>query len=139
MIPVLHTDQIKKLDQLTVERQKISFDDLMERAGSACVNWILDKYPLRKKFSIFCGTGNNGGDGFVIARLLAERSKNINVFIPGDSTGSEGFRLNKERLEAQAKVSITEIIKTEDVIFDDPDEIIIDAIFGSGINRAPEG
>lgn len=140
MIPVLDTESIRRLDKLTVERQNITFDDLMERAGTVCTNRMLDMFPLQKDYAIVCGSGNNGGDGLVIARLLAERSKNVTVYlIPTGGKSSDGFKLNRERLEKQAKATVIEVTSADEYNPEIESDIIIDAIFGSGINRPPEG
>lgn len=139
MIPVLTPEQIRKLDQLTIERQHIRFIDLMERAGSKAADWILQKFPEQKKFSIYCGFGNNGGDGLVIARLLADHSKNVTVYlVEGAGKETDAFRENLERLVQQVKVQIITLATKEQIEIPPGESIIIEAIFGNGINREPD-
>ena len=67
---ILSAEEIRLWDQFTIQNEPISSIDLMERAAIACVDWLLKKYPDAPSFGIFCGKGNNGGDGLAIARLL---------------------------------------------------------------------
>jgi hydroxyethylthiazole kinase-like uncharacterized protein yjeF len=139
MIPVLSPEQIRKLDQLTVERQHITFDALMERAGSKATEWILQKFPEQKIFSVYYGFGNNGGDGLVIARLLADHSKNVTVYlIEGAGKETEAFKANMQRLTEQVKAQVISISTIEQIEIPAEESLIIEAIFGNGINREPE-
>jgi len=67
---ILTSEQIKKADEFTIQNEPIKSIDLMERAAKQCFEWIKNKYSTKKTFAIFCGVGNNGGDGLVIARML---------------------------------------------------------------------
>ncbi len=131
--------QIREWDKYTIQHEPVNSIDLMERAAMRCVDWILQKFPERKSACIFCGPGNNGGDGLAIARLLALAGRNVSVFLTKNSkAASEDFKTNLERLKVNAEnlpVTISEFYDTpitEDVL-------IIDAIFGSGLNRPVSG
>lgn len=140
MIPVLNPEQIRKVDQLTVEKLNIDFIQLMEQAGEAASQWITEKYPLQKSFTIICGKGNNGGDGLVIARLLSEKAREVNVMIiEGAGKETEAFQKNLDQLNKLSKSNIITIGVADQLDEKIEDTIIIECLFGNGLNRAPEG
>src|SRR6201996_6698339 len=97
MMPLLTAAQIRDADAYTIQHEPISSFDLMERASRAFVNCFTDYYPDKgKSIAIYCGTGNNGGDGLAIAQLLrAYGFKNLSVKIAGFSDkASEDFSAN---------------------------------------------
>ena len=140
MIPVLNSEQIRSADQHTIEKLNIDFIQLMEQAGEAATEWILEKYPLQKDFIVICGKGNNGGDGLVIARLLAEKSRQVKVIII-EEAGKEtaAFKRNYELLKNQSKTDINTIGVADQLEDVSSDFVLVECLFGNGINRAPEG
>ena len=78
---ILSAEEIRLWDQYTIEYEPISSINLMERAAGKCIDWLLQQYPGRESFCIFCGKGNNGGDGLAIARILLEQNYPVTVFI----------------------------------------------------------
>src|ERR1041385_3311128 len=99
MLKILSSNQIKELDKFTVEHEPIVPIDLMERACHAFVHWFVQHVRLEKKIGIVCGTGNNGGDGLGIARMLNERGYSAKVWIvKGEMNESEDFKANLKRL-----------------------------------------
>jgi hydroxyethylthiazole kinase-like uncharacterized protein yjeF len=76
LIKVISNEQVRLIDKQTIERQGISSDDLMEKAAKACAERLLESFEPGISFAIFCGKGNNGGDGLAIARILWQRGKN---------------------------------------------------------------
>ena len=80
---ILSAKQIKALYAFTIENEPIASLDLMERAAHQFVNWYCKQFPdTQKKVFIFCGMGNNGGDGLAVARLLHQRFYNVVLFPP---------------------------------------------------------
>ena len=73
--------QIREWDSFTIEHEPISSIQLMERAAGKCVNWLAENDLIDHQFAIFCGKGNNGGDGLAIARMLSQKDNNISVYI----------------------------------------------------------
>ncbi|HEY1045368.1 MAG TPA: NAD(P)H-hydrate dehydratase [Bacteroidia bacterium] len=133
---VLTAAQIKAWDQFTIVNEPILSIDLMERASKKCVDCILNSLHFRGPFTILSGTGNNGGDGLAIARLLHTKGVELDVFIVGDAnTGSEDFKINLNRCEA-ANINIQKYNQNTNTKFKGT---IIDAIFGTGLSRVPEG
>ena len=132
---LLNAKQIHDWDAYTIQHQNISSVDLMERAAIACVDYIFQNDVYDKTFKIFCGKGNNGGDGLVIARLLLQKNINVSVFIiEFGAVGTDDFQSNLQRLHQLTK-SIHFIQSKEFFPAINKDEIVIDALFGSGLNR----
>ncbi len=138
MLKILNTDQIREWDSFTIENERIASIDLMERACLEFVKWFVEKFDPDQKVAVVCGTGNNGGDGLGIARLLTERGYKTDVWvIRGGVSESPDFLLNFDRLPEE--VGCFEIKdKCAGETFS-PYAILIDGIFGSGLNRPAEG
>lgn len=137
---ILSAIQLYQLDKATIKNKPISSLDLMEFAATQCYHWIINYLQNSKPtFHIFSGSGNNGGDGLVIARKLLNAGYSVNTYcIKLGNKESVDFNINYDRLvELNSKPlslqRIGEFPKTK------PDDLIIDAIFGIGLSRAPEG
>ena len=136
---ILTALQTKEADDFTIKHEPISSIDLMERASGQCVEWITEAYDKTTSFSIFCGIGNNGGDGLVIARKLHLKGYHVNLFIVQFSKNrTVDFELNFEKIKV---LGIEPTVLTEiDCRFKiEENSIIIDAIFGSGLTRPIAG
>ena len=96
---ILPAPLIRQADAYTIEHEPIAGIDLMERAATACAGWLCTSITPGRKVMIFCGTGNNGGDGLAIARLLFLRGYEVEAHVmkPAGKL-SEDFRNNFERL-----------------------------------------
>ncbi|MBL7933926.1 MAG: NAD(P)H-hydrate dehydratase [Bacteroidia bacterium] len=137
---ILNAAQIKELDAFTIQHEPVSSLDLMERASRACVNRIAKIAGQEKRIFVFCGMGNNGGDGLAITRLLLERDRNATALIIRYSESfSPDAEKNYERLKENFPEAILEIKSPQE--FPEPEEniIVIDALLGTGINKSPEG
>lgn len=133
---ILTAAQIRAWDQFTIVNEPILSIDLMERASKKCVDYILNSLHFRGPFTILSGTGNNGGDGLAIARLLHSKGVELEVFVVGDANnGSDDFKINLIRCDT-ANINIQNYNHNINSKFKGT---IIDAIFGTGLNRAPEG
>jgi NAD(P)H-hydrate epimerase len=109
----------------------------MERAATKCFDWIIKNYSSETEFAIFCGVGNNGGDGLVIARLLKQANYKVTVYIVEFSDNySPDFKTNLERLE-NVEVNYLNQDKYRFVLR--PNVVVVDAIFGSGLTRSIDG
>lgn len=138
MIKILSASQIKELDAYTIQHEPVSSIELMERACRAFTNWLVERYDATHRIGIICGTGNNGGDGLGIARMLHEWNYPVKVWIVrGGVKETTDFQINLHRLEGKILVNeITSEVKPE--YFSDR-TILIDAVFGSGLSRPVEG
>src|ERR1700722_10638014 len=104
--------QVRDADRYTLEKQQFPSIDLMEKASKACVDWLVE-FPLlkkKKKLAVFCGLGNNGGDGVAIARLLSEKAISVEVYVIHytDKT-SDDFAINLERIRKIPAAKIRDI------------------------------
>lgn len=137
MLKILDTQQIRALDDYTIQHKSIASIDLMERACLAFVQWFVTRFDATKKIDVICGTGNNGGDGLGIARILHDWGYSVNVWIvQGSMKETEDFKINLGRMPEKIKVSkFTDSSQPE--VFSS--HVLIDAIFGSGLSRSPEG
>ncbi|WP_243472192.1 NAD(P)H-hydrate dehydratase [Winogradskyella sp. MH6] len=134
-------EQIYEGDKLTTERQNISSTDLMERAGTQIFNWIhMRMQGAQVPIHVFCGIGNNGGDGLVLARHLITHGYNVVTYIVNCSDKrSKDFLINYDRIKNVTKDWPKMLSCSGDfseVTIDERD-IIVDAVFGIGLNRQP--
>lgn len=137
---ILSAEEIRQWDQFTITHEPITSLQLMERAAMACANWLMNQFPAPARFDIFCGKGNNGGDGLAIARLLAEQHYTVSVHIlEFGHRGTDDFQANLERLHQLPNIELQFIQDAGNLHAIPPGSIIIDALFGSGLNRALEG
>lgn len=134
---IFSKEQIYEADKLTVERQEISSTDLMERAGTQIFNWMhLRMQGAQVPIHIFCGIGNNGGDGLVLGRQLILDGYNVYVYIVNYSDKrSKDFLVNYDRIKNVTKDWPILLDSQNDFPEINPDDIIVDAIFGIGLNR----
>jgi ADP-dependent NAD(P)H-hydrate dehydratase / NAD(P)H-hydrate epimerase len=136
---IISSKQTQQLDAYTIENEPITSLDLMERAAQAFTNWLRVKYtPSDKKIKIFCGLGNNGGDGLAIARQLINFNYDIEVFVLKYSDKmSADFQQNLTR--SIDNLSIQYIDNQNFTLNFTDKDLIIDAILGSGLSRPTEG
>ncbi|MBS1564170.1 MAG: NAD(P)H-hydrate epimerase, partial [Bacteroidetes bacterium] len=136
---ILSAKQIHDWDSYTIQHKPIASIDLMESAAIRCFQWIQQRELLPKKFSIFCGKGNNGGDGLAIARLLARHGAEPTVHILElGQKGTADFQANLTRLH-EAGIAVHYIQSPEHFPAIPAGNIVIDALFGTGLNRRLDG
>ncbi len=138
---LLTSQQLRQCDQYTIEHEPISSLALMERAAMECLEWISVNIESDRTIKIFCGTGNNGGDGLAIARLLflTQKFRSVNVYIVGELTnGSEDFLTNLNKWKSLSN-QVFPIQNIEELPALNEGDIVIDAIFGTGLNRPAAG
>jgi NAD(P)H-hydrate epimerase len=159
---ILTAEQIRRWDAYTIQYEPVSSIGLMERAASKCMEWLVQNGYTKKDFRIYCGKGNNGGDGLAIARMLFRLQCRVSVYIlEFGRKGSDDFQENLMRLHevkeerdpgfnrwAMADDSPLEpgggldifFIQSEDHFHPIPENnIVIDALYGSGLNRPLDG
>ena len=142
---ILSAKEMRLWDQYSIQHEPIASIDLMERSAGKCADWLEENGYVENEFTIFCGKGNNGGDGLAIARMLAAKKypTTVNILDPiatgSGHKGTEDFQTNLARLHQYPGVDIR-FIQTEENFHElKKDKIIIDALFGSGLNRAIDG
>ncbi len=132
--------QIREGDSYTIRNEPIDSIDLMERAAGKCAQWIKKNYPDAPFFYIFCGVGNNGGDGLALTRILQDLQLEAHAYIVMYSEKlSADCQINRDRLEHSFGARIHDIYQPEDFPEIPADAVIVDALFGTGLNRPLKG
>ncbi|MGV8962646.1 MAG: NAD(P)H-hydrate dehydratase [Candidatus Saccharimonadaceae bacterium] len=133
---ILSAESIREIDAKTIEYKQILSYELMELAANAFFYYFIQKYNgLKRSIYIFCGTGNNGGDGLAVSRLMHEMGYNVKVFVLKISDSfSTDCELNLDRAK-KAGVNTLIINSVKDIPSFGDNQIIIDAIFGTGLSR----
>ena len=134
---IFSKEQIYEGDKLTTERQQISSTDLMERAATQIFNWMhMRMQGAQVPIHVFCGIGNNGGDGLVLARHLITHGYNVNSYVVNCSDKrSKDFLINYDRIKNVTKKWPILLKCVSDFPEIHQDDIIVDAVFGIGLNR----
>ena len=141
MKKLFETSKIKEIDQYTIDNEPISSIDLVERASAVFVNEFCRRYTSRQnRIYVYAGQGNNGADALAVARLLAD--KNYNVFtylINPKNILSDECKINRDRLRNEGYRQFIEVVSPFAPPRLEPQDIVIDGLFGSGLNRPLEG
>lgn len=135
---VFKTSQIKSIDSYTIKHEPIESINLMERAATAIFSWFRSKYHKNRRVKIFCGPGNNGGDGLAMARLLINAGFNTQCFYLKAEAYSPDFSTNLERLKDLTS-DIHLITHECDFPVINIDDLLVDALYGSGLSRPVDG
>ena len=136
---ILTTEQIREADAYTIKNEPVSSADLMERAARALAGWFTDNFSSEINLKIFAGPGNNGGDGLALGRLLTEKGFTPLIYLLTSRSGySSDTSVNLERLRAM-NIEPLIIASADDFPQAGPDDIIVDALFGTGLNRPLTG
>lgn len=137
---IFKASQVKQIDQYTIDNEPVSSINLMERAAWQCTSWITKHFGRSHPVKIFCGCGNNGGDGLAIARQLSSHDYHVLVYLIKISpTLSTDAAINYQKLKDVPGLEVNEISKILDLPGIDNDDVVIDALFGSGLNRLLSG
>ncbi|MGI3211550.1 NAD(P)H-hydrate dehydratase [Roseovarius tibetensis] len=139
MDDVLTSEQMRRAEAAAMDSGAASGLDLMERAGKACVDAILAQWPdlagATPRAMVLCGPGNNGGDGYVIARLLARKGWQVAVFCLGDPGRlPPDAHTNYRRWSELGETAPLDAAREAE-----PGALLVDALFGTGLTRPLEG
>lgn len=136
---IFTAEQIRNWDQYTIANEPVSSLELMERAATACSNWLLEQRYTQQPLHIFCGKGNNGGDGLAIARLLLTQAVRVTVYIlETGKKGSNDFQRNLELLHNHT-TDIHFLQSAEFFPTLQKNDVVVDALLGTGLDRPLEG
>lgn len=131
-------DSVVRLEQIAINQFNLSAYELMQRAGAAVFCVIKKRYPQLKKILIVCGAGNNAGDGYVVARLAKQAGHQVRVVSLIDPVSlKDAAQLAYQgwtKVAGENAVGLN-AIDSNDLSSIDDAEIIIDAIFGTGLSR----
>ena len=131
---ILSAQQVKWVDAYTIEHNPVTSLELMEHASRQCVEAFVPYLTLKSPVHVFCGPGNNGGDGLAIARILRKMGYDIQAYCVVFGNPTPECIANKERL------SLAIDLKSEsDIPVIKSTDIVIDALLGVGTSRRPEG
>lgn len=137
---VLTRDQVRRVDQLAVSEYLIPSIVLMENAGRNAADWIAAEFANTMQATILCGSGNNGGDGFVIARHLANVGWPVRIGLLGDSAKLRGDARTNHDIAAAMRIPMTTIASNSDAenvaASLTPQTIVVDALLGTGFSGA---
>lgn len=138
---IFSVEQLHKADALTTTTQGITSTDLMERAAGKVFDWLHKRMQgAQVTVQIFCGIGNNGGDGLVLGRSLINAGYKVQVHIVNFSDNrSKDFLINYDRMKNVTKNWPNLMDAVDDFPDIHPNDVIVDAIFGIGLNRSPKG
>ncbi len=128
-LPLYRAAQVRELDRLAIEEQGIPGITLMERAGQAAFARLQTRWPRARSLGVLCGVGNNGGDGFIVARLAVEAGYTVRVWQVGDAQKIRGDALAAREQLLAAGLGIT--------AFDGSGlgdcEVLVDGLLGTGL------
>ncbi len=136
---IFSADQIKAWDAYTISHEPIASIDLMERAAAACAQWVLLHQFSKKHLHVFCGKGNNGGDGLAISRLLLQEGCTVSIYIlENGKLGTDDFQKNLPRLHTYTKE--IHFLQSPDFF---PaltaDDVVVEALLGTGLHQPLDG
>lgn len=138
MLKVSTAKEMQRIDRTTIEKYGLAGIVLMERAGLAVVKKVLELFPASKyKTFVLCGSGNNGGDGLVIARLLHDQGRDVEAYLAGSSSKLKGDAKANYLAAKKFGVKILPIKKFLSPLASrlSSDTLIIDALLGTGLNN----
>lgn len=138
---IFTTAQIRELDKYTIEHEPIASLDLMERAARALTQVVVQEWTVATPIVIFAGPGNNGGDALAMARMLSEQNYQVNVYLFNISGHlSADCAANKQRLlDTKLAKNFVEVSTEFDPPVLDSNTLVIDGLFGSGLNKPLAG
>jgi hydroxyethylthiazole kinase-like uncharacterized protein yjeF len=133
--PLYTAGQVRELDRTAIEEAGIPGYTLMSRAGAVAWDALRGDWPEARRIVVVCGTGNNGGDGYVLARLALQANCRVTVLQAGEAAriGGDALTARDAYLAAGGEVHAGDLAGLPDA------EVIVDALFGTGLDRALEG
>ncbi len=141
MIKIFPVKQVSIIDKYTIEHEPVLSLNLMERAAGQLHRWIRNSFPERK-VKVFTGPGNNGGDSLALARMLLADKRDVVIYLVNPSGKfSPDTRTNLDKLLKVISENKVIYLSDENTVFPnlDHDDLVIDGLFGSGLNRPLEG
>ncbi len=129
---------ISEIDKYTIEHEPILSINLMERAARKLFEYIQTNFQESASYLIFAGPGNNGGDALALARLLLLSGKDVTVVMLRNNDLSDETKINRQRLNFLEHAVVVSLDKGHPIPLPEPDTIIIDGLFGAGLNRPLE-
>ncbi|AUH34003.1 NAD(P)H-hydrate dehydratase [Paracoccus tegillarcae] len=132
---ILTTAQMRAIESAAMASGEVTGLQLMERAGTAVAGQIRLRWPKPGRVTVLCGPGNNGGDGYVIARLLHHAGWQVRVLGMDNSPGADAAEVKRQWAKIGPILPLTE---AELRRRGESSDVYVDAIFGTGLTRAPQ-
>ena len=137
---ILSSPQLKELDRYTIVHEPIASIDLMERAAHALTNAIIRRWDKSFEIVVFAGPGNNGGDALAVARMLSQRGYHVEVYLFNTKGKlSEECQTNLNRLKTCGSIYFTEVSTQFDPPALTEKHLVVDGLFGTGLNKPLNG
>jgi NAD(P)H-hydrate epimerase len=137
---ILNVNQIREADNYTIKNEPIDSIHLMERAAASSFDRIKVSLSLSRQIRIFCGSGNNGGDGLALSRMLIQAGYQVQTYLIKSSENySDDCQMNLNRLKEITDNQVYEMFSASDFPDIKSEDLVVDAIFGSGLSRSVEG
>ncbi len=136
---LLNSEQMKSVDNYTINKLGIPSIVLMERAALSVATEIMERFDKSKRILVVCGTGNNGADGLAIARILHQSGYQVDVMLLGEAVkGTEEYKIQLNIIK-NLGVRYGNMNELSEYIVKGRYDVCVDAIFGIGLSRAPKG
>ena len=138
---IFTSKQIHELDSYTIEHEPIASIDLMERAAREIAKAVMRRWQTETPVVVFAGPGNNGGDALAVARMLSEEGYSVTAFLFNVKNSlSPDCYANKQRLSSSKHMKrFVEVVDEFDPPELDDTTLVIDGLFGSGLNKPLTG
>lgn len=137
---IISSTQLKELDKYTIAKEPVASIDLMERAAEELTRAITHRWDTSFHIVVFAGPGNNGGDALAVARMLSKQNYHVEVFLFNTKGKlSEECQTNLERLKECGSVYFTEVSTQFDPPVLTERHLVVDGLFGSGLNKPLNG
>src|SRR3990167_7794655 len=129
--PIYQTQAIRECERLAAEKFGVAPGELMQRAGKAAFDYLLKRWPQVKHLTLFCGGGNNGGDGYVVAQLAHQQKIAVHIWQVGDQSKLSAVAKLALQQCAQSGIVTESLHAQADIGYPD---LIVDAICGIGVH-----
>lgn len=133
-VPYYTAQAVRELDRIAIEQHNIPGYELMQRAGKAAFIALYQRWPNVKKLAVFCGTGKNGGDGFVVAMLAITAGLEADIYLAGDRSVIEGDALKAYTAAVDSNIPIHPALPFPDLSEGEDETVIVDALLGIGLH-----
>ena len=130
---IWHADDLRRAEKEAADSLGITLYELMQRAGEAAFNVAREAYPCSSHWLILCGHGNNGGDGYVVARLAVATGLRVTLL----ALESDKPLPDEARMAREAWLNAGGVIHAADIVWPDEIDVIIDGLLGTGLRSAP--
>ena len=136
-VPLFTASQVRQIDRLAIEHHDVDGYGLMVQAGEAAFTSLLSRWPNVRQVLVLCGKGNNGGDGFVIARLAKQHNIEVQLAFIGNLADLKGEALQAAQ---DAIADGIEVLPASELIWPkEQDNVVVDALLGTGIQADVSG